>query len=542
MRKILAALMAFCLLALYAPTPLAEASSKYYITVDITNQIVTVYDSENTAETNIVRQMICSTGRTATPTPQGTYTLPSKWQSSERSEWYYFPKYKCYAKWATRITGGILFHSTLFTSAKRGPTSASTRALGSKASHGCVRLRVNDAKFIAQNCLSGTKVKIYSSGKTNSKLRTKLKKKSFIRENQTYDSFMGRKPVESTIPLSKGSTGTLVTQLQTRLKALGFYSGAVNGVMGTSTVTAVKAFESASGMSKTGKVTQTVWDSIFSDSAVTGTVVTLSQGSTGPAVTTLQNNLVTLLMLSGDVDGSYGSQTAEAVKNYQNTFGFSATGSADTELQNDIASRAAKVRASFGDSGYALGVVTTEARMAKVKAKSGTRLRKTASKSGKSLKKLKYQAAMRVLSEGKTWSKVKYGTRTGYVKKSTLRFYNETVEENGYVAVDATPEPTVEPTPTPTPEIYIPTATPEVYIPTSTDGETVAAAAGITLEADELIYGSEPVETPEPEDEDEDNGLALEIEPTPAPTPEATPEPEAVEGDIEENLEEPLED
>ena len=135
-RRLFAALLALSLLALCAPTSGALAGSKYEIWVDLTNQITTIYEAGKINDSGIVRQMICSSDKSATPTPTGTFYLPSRSRSDERSEWYYFPKYKCYAKWATRIRGGILFHSTLFSSAKRGPTSASTRALGSKASHG----------------------------------------------------------------------------------------------------------------------------------------------------------------------------------------------------------------------------------------------------------------------------------------------------------------------------------------------------------------------------------------------------------------------
>ena len=512
MKRLLAALTALCLLIMCFPGLNALADSKYYITVDLTNQIVTVYDSEKTDDINIVRQMICSSGRPATPTPQGTFYLP-RTSSTERKEWYYFSKFKCYAKYATRITGGILFHSTLFTAAKKGPTSSSTRALGSKASHGCVRLRVNDAKFIAENCLAGTKVRIFASGKTNASLRSKLKKKTFIRDNQTYDSFLGRKPKESPLPLSKGSTGTLVTQLQTRLKALGYYSGAVNGTMGKSTVTAVKAFQGACQVKKSGTVNQTLWDVIFSDvAAPIGNLVTLSEGSSGPVVSALQANLTTLLMYSGSIDGSFGSETAKAVTDYQNTFGYAASGSADTDLQKDIAERAAQVKQDFGDTPYALGTVTVDAQMAKVKAKYGTKLRKTASKKGKALKSLKKSAAVRVLSKGKTWIRVKYGTTTGYVKKSALKFYTEAVTESGYVRAEATPAPTVEPTPTP-----------EIYIPTEADTDPAAA-----LEA-ELVYGTEPVETPAPEAEDD--GLAIEPEETPAPEIESIEEDDAEAGE-----------
>lgn len=503
-RRMLAALTALCLLALCAPCTGALANAKYYITVDITNQIVTVYDSEKTDDINIVRQMICSTGRNATPTPQGTFRLPSR-GSTERGEWYYFSKFKCYAKYATRITGGILFHSTLFTAAKKGPTSSSTRALGSKASHGCVRLRVPDAKFIAQNCPAGTKVKIFSSGKVNSTLRSKLKRKTFIRDNQTYDSFLGRKPTESPLPLSKGSTGSLVTQLQTRLKALGFYSGDINGAMGKSTVTAVKAFEAAAGLGKAASVNQALWDAIFADNAATGTLVTLSEGSTGPAVSTLQSGLTTLLMYSGSIDGSFSAQTTEAVRNYQSTFGFDVTGSADGDLQDDITVRAAQVKQAFGDGSYALTTVTNDAAMAKVKAKYGTKLLKSASKKAKSIRKLKKNAALRVISQGKNWTKVRFGTRIGYVKRNALKFYTESVTEKGYAKVELP----VEPTPTPTPEVSLPAEAEEI---------TAAEDAALALESeDALIYGTDVAETPEPL---EDAALFE------ADAPETTPEPE----------------
>ena len=75
-------------------------------------------------------------------------------------EGYYFKDYNCYAKYAYRIVGGILFHSVLYNSSKQGPTNSSVRALGRKASHGCVRLAVDDAKWIYDNCPEGTTVVI----------------------------------------------------------------------------------------------------------------------------------------------------------------------------------------------------------------------------------------------------------------------------------------------------------------------------------------------------------------------------------------------
>lgn len=58
------------------------------------------------------------------------------------------------------------------------------------------------------------------------------------------------KPVEA---LSKlGSRGTEVRNIQTKLKALGYYSGSVDGIYGTGTQRAVKAFQKACGLTADG--------------------------------------------------------------------------------------------------------------------------------------------------------------------------------------------------------------------------------------------------------------------------------------------------
>ena len=153
LKRWIAMLLVAALLATAAP---ALAAPSYYVTVDLTNQIVTVYQAGNVSKSGIVRQMICSTGKSGSDTPTGTFTLPKKSRSSERSEWYYFSEYRCYAKWATRIRGGILFHSVTYSTKNSGPSASAVRNLGSPASPGCSRLRVDDAKWIAYNCPAGT--------------------------------------------------------------------------------------------------------------------------------------------------------------------------------------------------------------------------------------------------------------------------------------------------------------------------------------------------------------------------------------------------
>ena len=78
----------------------------YYIEVDLTNQIVTIY---NTSDDSVAYQMLCSTGLKDS-TPRGTFYLPPA-EKGEREKWFYFTVFSCYAQYATRIYKGVLFHS-----------------------------------------------------------------------------------------------------------------------------------------------------------------------------------------------------------------------------------------------------------------------------------------------------------------------------------------------------------------------------------------------------------------------------------------------
>ena len=139
------------LLPIAAPAR-AEGELPYWIGVDVVNQRVTVY---STADNSVVHRWLCSTGKSATPTPTGTYTIPAS--HNTRKEWYKFGG--VYVKWATRVTGGIYFHSVLFS--KRSDNSLQTntlKLLGHTASHGCIRMEVPNAKWISDNIAAGTTV------------------------------------------------------------------------------------------------------------------------------------------------------------------------------------------------------------------------------------------------------------------------------------------------------------------------------------------------------------------------------------------------
>ena len=129
----------------------------YKIGVSIEKQRVYVYMWDGSGYNDEIKSFKCSTGMDGYDTPTGTYQSGGK---VTFDEWYYFADYNCYAKYAYRIVGGILFHSVLYNSSKKGPTSSSVNALGRKASHGCIRLAEENAKWIFDNCPEGTTVVI----------------------------------------------------------------------------------------------------------------------------------------------------------------------------------------------------------------------------------------------------------------------------------------------------------------------------------------------------------------------------------------------
>ena len=132
--------------------------TQYKITVSTAKQRVYVYEwVGNGFSKEPIKTFKCSTGLNDTPTPKGTF-----WNTGRiGGEWYYFKDFDCWARYAWVINGGILFHSVIYSSkSENSLRSGTVRQLGSKASHGCVRLSVENAKWIYQNCPAGTPVTV----------------------------------------------------------------------------------------------------------------------------------------------------------------------------------------------------------------------------------------------------------------------------------------------------------------------------------------------------------------------------------------------
>lgn len=131
--------------------------NKYYIKVNNSANVVTIYTyDENGNYTKPVKAMVCSTG-TATP-KSGKYKIPGRKQRWGALFGHVFGQY------TTDIVGNILFHSVPYT--VKGDKSSleywEYDKLGTRASAGCVRLTVIDAKWIYDNIPTGTVVEFYS--------------------------------------------------------------------------------------------------------------------------------------------------------------------------------------------------------------------------------------------------------------------------------------------------------------------------------------------------------------------------------------------
>ena len=114
--------------------------------------------------------------------------------------------------------------------------------------------------------------------------------------------------------LRKGSTDPEVKDVQEAMKALGHDPGPVDGVFGTRTENAVKAFQVAREITADGIVGRVTWINI--DEADQSHPI-LKLGSTGLPVRRLQSRMTAVGFDTGGVDGRFSAKTETAVKDLQ---------------------------------------------------------------------------------------------------------------------------------------------------------------------------------------------------------------------------------
>ena len=149
--------------------------------------------------------------------------------------------------------------------------------------------------------------------------------------------------------LQSGDVGSRVRTLQAALKALGFSIGTVDGDFGASTLSAVKAFQKATGLTadgKAGKKTLQKLETYFDKDGnlISGPIVTtppadeedtpdyaiptrtLCFGMSGEDVRYTQQRLSALGYYNNGLDGQFGNGVLKAVKAFQKNNGLTADG------------------------------------------------------------------------------------------------------------------------------------------------------------------------------------------------------------------------
>ena len=137
-----------------------ESDTNYRILVSLSDHKVAIYKGSSNHWTRI-KTFTCTAGANATPTVKGTFKMGA--QNGKAYKMLYFDAdggVRCW--YASRITGGYLFHSVLYWPTDSPRASAiANGTLGANLSHGCIRLALKDAKYIHKMIPEGTSCTIY---------------------------------------------------------------------------------------------------------------------------------------------------------------------------------------------------------------------------------------------------------------------------------------------------------------------------------------------------------------------------------------------
>ncbi|MEM6251902.1 MAG: peptidoglycan-binding protein [Cyanobacteria bacterium P01_D01_bin.156] len=166
-------------------------------------------------------------------------------------------------------------------------------------------------------------------------------------------------PSLGAVVLKLGSVGSEVKDVQSMLALMGYYTGPVDGNYTQATLQAVRQFQTEAGLNADGVVGPLTWQSLLpsvatlaepvqpnnilettsvrnisnpvrtSDSASVETLESfpvLVFEDRGPDVERLQERLAALNLYDGPLDGVFGLNTEQAVKNFQSQAGLTVDG------------------------------------------------------------------------------------------------------------------------------------------------------------------------------------------------------------------------
>ncbi|MDF2882234.1 MAG: ErfK/YbiS/YcfS/YnhG family [Clostridiaceae bacterium] len=123
-----------------------NSNTDYYIWVDINNQRVNIFTGYN-KNWKLIKSVQCASGKESTPTVKGYFVVQGKGSMFRVNK-------NTICKYYTQFYGNYLFHSVLLDN----NGNIKVGMLGTRLSHGCVRLSIEDAKYIYDYIPIGTAV------------------------------------------------------------------------------------------------------------------------------------------------------------------------------------------------------------------------------------------------------------------------------------------------------------------------------------------------------------------------------------------------
>ena len=129
------------------------SKTKWLILLNLGEHRVNIYYGKK-GKWRVIKSFKCSIGGAGSRTPSGDFQIGYKGR--------FFDSGSCRCWWYSSIVGSVLFHSTLYYQDPTPSRSLDPR-LGLNISHGCVRLHIDNAKYIHDKVPSGTRIIAYNS-------------------------------------------------------------------------------------------------------------------------------------------------------------------------------------------------------------------------------------------------------------------------------------------------------------------------------------------------------------------------------------------
>lgn len=124
------------------------SKTPYLIYLSLSKQTTYVYKNINDSW-SLEKEFLCSTGIEGQETPKGVFYI------TNRGNWFYSDEFQQGGKYWIQFMGDYLFHSVPFDESQ---TTVLDDTLGTPSSHGCIRLKVDDVKWLYDNLPNDTKI------------------------------------------------------------------------------------------------------------------------------------------------------------------------------------------------------------------------------------------------------------------------------------------------------------------------------------------------------------------------------------------------